>query len=105
MFRISHVIGAHREYDRRVLAQVNELFRGAFPDLAIDPDYIPRKLVDQTARGYPCILLVGHGPADRVLGFALADFFESIGYPYLDFLVAGPDQHGRGMGRAPYLGL
>ena len=98
MFRISHVIGIHREYDRRCLDQIQGLFGKAFPDLAEDRDYIPRKLVDQTARGYPCILLAAHGEGESILGFALADFFEAIGYAYLDFIVTGAEQRGRGLG-------
>lgn len=105
MFRISHVIGLHSEYDRRCMAEIQELFRNAFPDLADDPDHIPRKLVEQTARGYPSILLAAHGDGDRILGFALADFYESIGYGYLDFIVTGPEQRGRGLGGALYEAL
>ena len=105
MFRISHVIGTHREHDRRCLAQIQDLFEAAFPDLADDEDYIERKLVDQTARGYPCILLAAHGADDRVIGFALADFFEPIGYAYLDFIVTEAAQRGRGLGGALYEAL
>ena len=105
MFRISHVIGIHREYDRRCLDQIQGLFEKAFPDLAEDRDYIPRKLVDQTARGYPCILLAAHGEGESILGFALADFFEAIGYAYLDFIVTGAEQRGRGLGGALYEAL
>src|SRR5437764_483882 len=106
MFRISHVIGTHREQDRRCLAQIQGLFAAAFPELAAeDEDYVERKLVDQTARGYPCILLVAHGPGDRVIGFALADFFEAIGYAYLDFIVTEAEQRGRGLGGALYEAL
>ena len=105
MFRISHVIGIHREYDRRCLDLIQVLFEKAFPDLAEDKDYIPRKLVDQTARGYPCILLAAHGEGETILGFALADFFESIGYAYLDFIVTGAEQRGRGLGGALYEAL
>ena len=105
MFRISHVMGTHRDYDRRCLDDVKALFEKAFPDLARDPEYIPRKLVDQSARGYPCILLVAHNEGDRVNGFALADHFESIGYAYLDFIVTGAEQRGRGLGGALYEAL
>jgi acetoin utilization deacetylase AcuC-like enzyme/ribosomal protein S18 acetylase RimI-like enzyme len=105
MFRISHVIGIHREHDRRLLDQIQDLFAAAFPDLGDDEDYIERKLVDQTARGYPCILLAAHGDADRVIGFALADFFETIGYAYLDFIVTEAAQRGRGLGGALYEAL
>jgi len=105
MFRISHVIGAHRDYDRRCLDLIQVLFEKAFPDLAEDPDYIPRKLVEQTARGYPCILLAAHGEGESILGFALADFFESIGYAYLDFIVTGAELRGRGLGGALYEAL
>ncbi len=105
MFRISHVLGTHRDKDRRTLASVQELFAEAFPEVAEDPDYIERKLVDQTARGYPCVLLVAHGEGDHVIGFALADFFESIGYAYLDFMVTAADQRGRGLGGALFEAL
>ncbi len=105
MFRISHVIGIHRGYDRRCLAEIQDLFAQAFPELAEDADYIPRKLVDQSARGYPCILLVAHGEGDRVIGFALADFFEGIGYAYLDFIITRAEQRGRGLGGALYEAL
>ncbi len=105
MFRISHVMGTHRGYDRRCLEDIQLLFEKAFPDLAQDADYIPSKLVDQSARGYPCILLAAHGEGDRVLGFALADFFESIGYAYLDFIVTGAELRGRGLGGALYEAL
>jgi acetoin utilization deacetylase AcuC-like enzyme/ribosomal protein S18 acetylase RimI-like enzyme len=105
MFRISHVISTHRESDRRLLDGVNALFKDAFPDLAADEGYIERKLVEQTARGYPCILLVAEGPGDHIIGFALIDFFESIGYAYLDFLVTSQAQRGRGLGGALYEAL
>ena len=105
MFRISHVIGTHREYDLRCLAEIQVLFEAAFPDLADDPDYIPRKLVEQTSRGYPCILLAAHDSGDHVVGFAVADFFDSIGYGYLDFIVTESGQRGRGLGGALYEAL
>ena len=105
MFRISHIIGVHREADRRSLEQIRELFGAAFPDYADDPDYIPRKLNEQAARGIPAILLAAHGDADRVIGFALADYFESIDYAYLDFIVTGAERRGRGQGGALYEAL
>ncbi len=105
MFRISQVIGAHREKDLRRLGEIQALFEAAFPDLADDPNYIPRKLIDQTTRGYPCILLVAHGPGDQVLGFALADVYENIGYAYLDFIVTEAEHRGRGLGGALFEAL
>ena len=85
MFRISHVLGTHREHDRRAIAEVQTLLVAAFPDLADVPDYVERKLALQTTRNYPTILLTAHGPGDKVMGFALADHFEWLGYAYLDF--------------------
>ena len=105
MFRISHVIGTTRDYDKRCLAEIQQLFEAAFPDLAGDPDYIPRKLVEQSSRGYPCVLLAAHGTGDQVLGFALADVFESIGYAYLDFIVTAAEQRGLGLGGALFEAL
>jgi len=105
MFRISHIFGTHRDKDRKRLAEVQALFQAAFPTLADDPGYIARKLEEQAARGYPSILLVAHGPGDRVLGFALADYFESIGYAYLDFIVTHVEQRGRGLGGALFEAL
>jgi len=105
MFRISHVINLHREHARRDLAEIQVLFRAAFPELGADEEYIASKLNDQVTRGYPAILLAAHGPGDRVLGFALADFYESIGYAYLDFIVTKAEQRGRGLGGALYEAL
>src|SRR3954447_7343390 len=80
MFRISHVLGAHRQHDRRCLAEIQALFESAFPDLAVDGEggYIAQKLSTASTRGYPAILLAAHGSGDRVIGFAQADYFESI---------------------------
>src|SRR5512135_608556 len=105
MFRISHVLGAHRGYDRRCLAEIQALFEAAFPDLAGDHDYIARKLTAAPSRGYPSVLLAAHGAGDRVIGFALADFFEPIGFAYLDFIVAEAERRGRGLGGALYEAL
>jgi ribosomal protein S18 acetylase RimI-like enzyme len=105
MFRISHVLGTHREHDRRCIAEVQALLITAFPDLADVPDYVERKLAEQTTRVYPTILLTAHGPGDRVMGFALADFFEWIGYAYLDFIVTQAEQRGRGLGGGLYEAL
>jgi acetoin utilization deacetylase AcuC-like enzyme/ribosomal protein S18 acetylase RimI-like enzyme len=105
MFRISHVLGGHREHDRRYIAEVHELLTRSFPDLAKEPDYITRKLVDQAARGVPAVLLIAHGPGDHVEGFALADYFESIGFAYLDFIVTRAERRGRGLGGALYEAL
>src|SRR5690242_1444800 len=105
MFRISHVLGAHREHDRRRIAEVHALLSSSFESFAKEPEYITRKLVDQTARGVPAILLIAHGARDHVAGFALADYFEAIGYGYLDFIVTREGQRGRGLGGALYEAL
>jgi acetoin utilization deacetylase AcuC-like enzyme/GNAT superfamily N-acetyltransferase len=107
MFRISHVLGAHRQHDRRCLAEIQALFESAFPDLAVDGEggYIAQKLSTASTRGYPAILLAAHGSGDRVIGFAQADYFESIGYGYLDFIVTEAERRGRGLGGALYEAL
>lgn len=105
MFRISHVLGAHREHDRHCIAEIQALFAAAFPDLAQETDYISRKMTEQASRGYPSILLAAHGPDDRVIGFALADYFEAINFAYLDFIVAQAELRGRGLGGALYEAL
>lgn len=105
MFRISHVFGTHREYDRRCIAEMQALLEQAFPYLASKPDYIARKLNDQAAAGYPVIILAAHGPGDRIIGFVLADYFEPLGYAYLDFIATAAAQRGRGLGGALYEAL
>ncbi len=105
MFRISHVLGTHREHDRRCIAEVQALLVAAFPDLADVPDYIERRVAGQLSRTYPTILLAAHGPGDRVMGFALADHFEWLGHAYLDFIVTEAEQRGRGLGGALYEAL
>ncbi len=105
MFRISHVLGAHREHDRRRIAEVHALLAANFPDIGKVPDYINRKLNDQATRGVPAVLLIAHGLGEQVAGFALADFFESIGFAYLDFIVTRAEARGRGLGGALYEAL
>ena len=105
MFRISHVLGTHRQHDRRAIAEVQALLVAAFPDLADVPDYVERKLAEQTTRIYPTVLLTAHGPGDKVMGFALADHFEWLGYAYLDFIVTQAEQRGRGLGGGLYEAL
>jgi acetoin utilization deacetylase AcuC-like enzyme/ribosomal protein S18 acetylase RimI-like enzyme len=105
MFRINHVLGAHREYDRRCLTEIQALLEAAFPELAGEHDYIVRKLTSAPARGYPSILLVAHGAGDRIVGFALADHFLPLGFAYLDFIVAEAERRGRGLGGALYEAL
>jgi acetoin utilization deacetylase AcuC-like enzyme/ribosomal protein S18 acetylase RimI-like enzyme len=105
MFRISHVIGTHREHDRRCLEEIRELFLSAFPDFADQPDYITRKLHDASSRGIPAVLIAAHGEGDRVVGFALADYFESVEHAYLDFIVTSAERRGRGQGGALYEAL
>lgn len=105
MFRISHVLGAHRESDRRRIAEVHELLVKSFEDFADDPEYIARKFGAQSARGVPAVLLIAHGAGDQVAGFALADYFEPIRFGYLDFIVTRAEQRGRGLGGALYEAL
>ena len=105
MFRISYVLGAHREHDRRRIGEVHTLLTASFPYLADEPDYIARKLTDQTARGVPAVLLIAHGEGEHVTGFALADYFESIGFAYLDFILTRPEVRGIGLGGALYEAL
>jgi acetoin utilization deacetylase AcuC-like enzyme/ribosomal protein S18 acetylase RimI-like enzyme len=105
MFRISYVFGAHREHDRRCVAEAQELLESTFPHMSARPDYIARKLSDQGARGFSTILLTAHGTGDRVIGFVLADYFERNGYAYLDFIATRAEQRGRGLGGALYEAL
>lgn len=102
MFRISHVVGSRSELDRRNLVEIRRLLESAFPHMADDPGYLDRKLDEQTTRGYPCVLLVAQGAQDRVVGFALADYFDPPGYGYLDFIVTEPERRGSGVGGALY---
>jgi acetoin utilization deacetylase AcuC-like enzyme/ribosomal protein S18 acetylase RimI-like enzyme len=105
MFRISYVFGAHREHDRRCIAEMQALLEHAFPYLKSQPEYIAKKLTDQSARGYPVIAIAAHGTDEHVIGFVLVDYFEKIGYAYLDFIVTRAEQRGRGLGGALYEAL
>src|SRR5262249_3535988 len=100
MVRVRYGLGAHRGDERRQIAEAHAILSVAFPDYADQTDYITRKLVDQTARGFPAILLVAHDSGDHVAGFALADYFEPSGFAYLDFIVTRTEQRGRGLGGA-----
>ena len=105
MFRISHVLGAHREHDRRCLAEVQALFAPPSPTSPTTPTTSPASSpiglgarVSRRSSWPP----TGRRPGRS--GFALADYFESIGYAYLDFIVTQAEQRGRGLGGAPLRG-
>ncbi len=103
MFRISHVLGAPSpEHDRRRIAEVHTLLSASFPYLAKQPDYIARKLTDQTARGVPAILLIAHGNGAR--GWPVSPWpttSRRSGSP-TSILSSPSPNNGRGLGGAAY---
>ena len=105
MFRISHVLGTHREHDRRASPRSRPCSSPPSPTSPTSPTTSSASSPQQTTRTYPTILLTAHGPGDKVMGFALADHFEWLGYAYLDFIVTQADQRGRGLGGGLYEAL
>ena len=102
MIKIHAIHGGAFLLSRDRLAQVQEIFRLTFPDLAGYEDRIPALLRDPLRFGYRSALLVAEGAVARVDGFALLMHFAAAECALLDFIGVRPGIRGSGIGGALY---
>ncbi len=55
-------------------------------------------------RGYDVVLLTAEEEGDRVIGFALAHYYPTLQYAYLDYIASDPDRRTLGIGGLPAQG-
>ncbi len=104
MIRIRAVQGGSFLLSQDRIAQVQEIFRHAFPvpDMAGYETRIPELLRDPIEQGYHSALLIAERAFGRVEGFALVIQFPQAACAFLDFIAVRPDVHGSGIGGALY---
>jgi len=105
VLRFGRIFDCVTDAERRKLAEVQTIFRKAFPDSTGYADKIPDLIARRAALGFDIALLTAEDERDRVLGFALAFHFPSIQYAYLDYIATDPDVRTRGLGGALYEAL
>jgi acetoin utilization deacetylase AcuC-like enzyme/GNAT superfamily N-acetyltransferase len=102
MIRFGRIFDRVSDADRRKTAEVQALFRTAFPEEGDYAERIPELLEHRHERGYDVVLLTAEEEGDRVIGFALAHYYPNLHYAYLDFIASDPDRRTLGIGGALY---
>ena len=104
MIRIRAVQGGSTILSQDRIAQVQAIFREAFPDpdMAGYAARIPELLRDPIEHGYHATLLIAERAFGRVDGFALLINFPQAECAFLDFIAVRPVVHGSGIGGALY---
>ncbi len=87
------------------MAQVQEIFRQSFPDLADYADALPSRLQDPIEHGYRSMLLIAERVLGQVEAFALLVHFPTIGCAFLDYIASRGVVRGTGVGSALYEGV
>jgi acetoin utilization deacetylase AcuC-like enzyme/GNAT superfamily N-acetyltransferase len=103
MFRIRRVYDDTVPVDKDVIAQVQEILREQFPLLAEEKiEEFPEQLRNPLKFRFKSVLLVAEGARGRVKGFALLQHAPDLQFCYLDFMAAGRQRMGGGIGSALY---
>ena len=102
MIRIRRVFSALFPADRDRVAQVQEIFRAHFGEVATYADKIPQLLDQPIQQGYTAFLIVAESGMNKVLGFALILHFPEINSAFLDYVAVRPGIRGGGIGSALY---
>ena len=102
MIRFGRIFDRVSDADRRKTAEVQALFRTAFPGEGDFAERIPELLEHRQERGYDVVLLTAEEEGDRVIGFALAHYYADLHYAYLDYIASDPDRRTLGIGGALY---
>lgn len=103
MFRIRRIYDDVLPVNQSALTEVREIFRDQFPDAPIgDLEPLSDRLRNPFLKRFRTILFVAENARHHVVGFAIVLHEPEIEFCYLDFLAAGKDVPGRGIGAALY---
>ncbi len=103
MFRIRSIGTSFLPGDRRDLARVQEILRERFAGVSQEEiDALPDKLRDPLSYRFRALLLVADDLHGRLKAFALFSHAPDVGFCFLDFLAAGRQASGGGIGGALY---
>ncbi len=103
MFRIRRVFDDLLPVNRQAVAQVQQILRDQFPQLAkYDVDKIPELLLNPLKHKFRSIVYVAEDPHDLIQGFALLSHDAQLKFCYLDYISAAKNITGGGIGGALY---
>jgi acetoin utilization deacetylase AcuC-like enzyme/GNAT superfamily N-acetyltransferase len=103
MFRIRRVYDDVTPSNQDAIREVQKILRAQFPQLGErDIRKLPEQLRDPMKFRFRSILFIAEGVRGHVDGFALLFHDPSINFCYLDYISAGPQKTGGGIGGALY---
>ncbi len=103
MFRIRRVYDDITPANQDAISQVQEILRTQFPLLSKrDIKKLPEQLRDPMKYRFRSILFIAEGERGHVDGFALLFHEPTLHFCYLDYISAGPQKTGGGIGGALY---
>jgi acetoin utilization deacetylase AcuC-like enzyme len=103
MFRIRRVYDDITPANQDAIAQVQEILRVQFPLLSRrDIKKLPEQLRNPMKYRFRSILFVAEGIRGHINGFALLFHEPALKFCYLDYISAGPQKTGGGIGGALY---
>jgi acetoin utilization deacetylase AcuC-like enzyme/GNAT superfamily N-acetyltransferase len=102
LFRIRRIHDDVSPANQRALDRVQEMLREQFPLVSQELiDELPTSLRDPLAHQLRTVVLVAES-ARGLRGFAIVMHAPDLEFCYLDFISAGPNENGRGIGGALY---
>ena len=103
MFRIRRIYDDVLPVNQTALREVRKIFESQFTDAPpSDIEHLADRLRNPFKKRFRTILSVAENSRHHVTGFAIVLHEPEIGFCYLDFLAAGKNVPGRGIGAALY---
>ena len=105
MIRFGRIFDRVSDADRRKTAEVQALFRTAFPGEGDEPN--ESRSCSGASLAWSGAMIAWccstrRGGGDRVIGFALAHYYPNLHYAYLGFIASDPDRRTLGIGALLY---
>jgi acetoin utilization deacetylase AcuC-like enzyme/GNAT superfamily N-acetyltransferase len=103
MFRIRRIFDDVLPINKMALGEVQQIFRDQFPDAPLEEiTSLPERLRNPFRKRFRTILYVAEKSRHHVIGFAMVLHEPELEFCFLDFVAAGKDVPGRGIGAALY---
>lgn len=103
MFCIRRIYDDVLEVNQSALREVRQMFDSQFPDAPVgDIEHLADRLCNPFKKRFRTILYVAENSRRHVDGFAIVLHEPEIRFCYLDFVAAGKNVPGRGIGAALY---
>jgi len=103
MFRIRRVYDDVTQLNKEAIRQIQDILRVQFPHLpGRDIRKLPEQLRNPMKFRFKSLLFIAEGTKGHVDGFALLFHEPALRFCYLDYISAGPQKTGGGIGGALY---